>query len=170
MAAYAEPSDLISRYDVNIIGQLVTDDGLQVSESDLEDDAVLLEVLQTASGQVEASMLCGARYSPDDLSDLTGNSASYLKHIVCLIAMALLFERRPAVNSVHAETYLERATKYLEDLRHGKNLFNLEESIHDANPTVDGPSSVDYRSLNMMPDRMARYFPSRKQRLPITRG
>lgn len=170
MTAYAEPSDLISRYDVAVLGDLVADDGIRVSASDLEDDAVLLEVLQTASGQVEAAMLCGNRYSPDELSGLTGNSASHLKQIVCLIAIAILFERRPAVNSMHADLYLKRADAYLEDLRHGKNLFNLAEALVDANPTISGPSSIDYRNINMLPDRMVRYFPSRKQRLPLTRG
>ncbi len=37
-------------------------------------------------------------------------------------------------------------------------------------PTIDGPSSVKYEEMNLMPDRMLRYFPEQITRIPTNRG
>ena len=170
MSAYATPADLIERHDVTTIGELCSDTGTAITAANLPTDANCLAALADASGDVEAAMGCGNRYSPDDLAGLTGNSLAKLKRIVCTIAMAYLFERRPAVHYEQAQNYLERAKQYLEDLRAGRNVFNIADHLAAANPTIDGPTSYEYQVLNLLPDRMVRHFPSRKQRLPTTRG
>ena len=98
MAAYAEPSDLVNRLELPTIQRLISDDGQDVPAEDLATDDKLLAALEDASGDVEAAMLVGKRYSVEDLEGLTGNSLATLKRITCTIALAYLLERRPTVH------------------------------------------------------------------------
>jgi phage gp36-like protein len=172
MTAYATAADLIDRHDSTLIGELIRDDHETSSPSEIEDSSVVEAVLVDASGQVEAAMLCGNRYSPEQLSDLEGNSLGLLKKIVCLIALAELLDRRPGRHVEIAKHYNEQSRAYLEDLRTGKNLFNLTDSEANrtaANPSTSGPTVVDYKQLNLLPEQMVRHFPSRVGRLPYGR-
>jgi phage gp36-like protein len=170
MAAYAEPSDLLARHDNTVVAELCSEDEHAVPAEDLATDTNLLAALEDASGEVESACLIGKRYSVEDLEGLTGNSLAKLKRITCTIAMANLLERRPVVHVQEAEKLLERAEKYLEQLRTGQRIFNLEDQVDTQLPTVDGPTSVDCARINLLPDRMPRYFPTQVQRLPTTRG
>jgi phage gp36-like protein len=170
MAAYAEPSDLLARYDANVVADLCSDDGHSVPAEDLPTNANLLTALEDASGEVESAMLIGERYTVAQLEALTGNSLGKLKKIVCSIAMAALLERRPLVHVQDAEKLLERAERYMEQLRTGMRLFNVTENVQTQLPTINGPTSIKYEELNLLPDRMRRYFPEQLTRLPSTRG
>ena len=57
----------------------------------------------------------------------------------------------------------------LKAIREGVAVFPIDKNIEAGKPTVDGPSSIDYRRLNMIPDRTQRYYPHHKQRLPLGR-
>jgi phage gp36-like protein len=172
MTAYATAADLVARHDTNLIGELIRDDHETALPSEIEDSTVVETVLTDASGQVEAAMLCGNRYSPEQLSELTGNSLGLLKKIVCLIALAELLNRRPGRHIEIAKHYDDQSRAYLEDLRTGKNLFNLTDSEANriaANPSTTGPTVVEYERLNLLPEQMLRHFPSRQSRLPSGR-
>jgi len=172
MTAYATIADLIARHDSNLIGDLISDGHEPATASELAASTVLDAILEDASGQLEAAMLCGNRYSPTELLALTGNSLGFLKKIVCTIAMAALFERRPGMHIEKEKYYWERAKAYIEEIRTGKNLFSLTDSNENtlaANPDTTAPSSVDYAQLNLLPEQMLRYFPNRAIRLPSGR-
>jgi len=169
MAAYASVSDLITRRDKRIIGELIKDDDDPPTDAEILASSVLSALLVDASGQVEAAVLSGKRYQPADLEDLTGNSLGLLKKIVCTIVMADLYERRPGVHIEQAKAYTELARMYLEDLRTGKNLFNLSDHVNAANPDTTAPTVVDYTNLNLLPEQMIRHFQYRVTRLPIDR-
>lgn len=170
MAAYATADDLLARNDRNVVAQLCGDDGHQVPDEDLAADPNLLAAIADASGDVEAALLVGERYSVADLEGLTGNSLAKLKRIVCTMAMAYLLERRPIVHVANAQQLMERAEQYLEQLRTGQRIFNVEDDLAKQTPTVNGPTSVKLRELNMVTERMNRYFPTSDTRVPLTRG
>jgi phage gp36-like protein len=171
MAAYATISDLIARRDKRTIGELMQDSDEPPTDAEILANANLTAILGDASGQVEAAMLCGKRYLPTDLEGLTGNSLSLLKKVVCTIAMADLYERRPGYHIEQATAYAQQAKAYLEDLRTGKNLFNLTDlsAANAAIPSTEGPTSIEYTNLNLLPEQMIRHFPNRVTRLPIGR-
>jgi len=172
MTAYASATDLTTRHDSNLIGELIRDDNETATEDEIEDSTVVSAILVDASGQVEAAMLCGNRYSPARLAALEGNSQGLLKKIVCLIAMAELLNRRPGRHIESAKYYDDMARAYLEDLRTGKNLFNLTDDTANrdaANPDTTAPTVVEYSRLNLLPDQMIRHFPNREARLPTNR-
>lgn len=172
MTAYATAADLIARHDTNLVGELIRDDHEPATRTEILASSVLSTLLVDASGQVEAAMLSGNRYSPERLSDLEGNSQGLLKKIVCMIALAELLNRRPGRHVEIAKMYDDQGRAYLEDLRTGKNLFNLTDTDANkeaANPSTHGPSVVEYERLNLLPDQMTRHFPNRGSRLPYGR-
>lgn len=167
MAAYATGANLVERYDVDLIGDLAQD-----TREDMEREAVathpnVLAALLDASGDVDASMLAGGRYTPTQLSTLSGNSLNHLIRITCAIAMALLIERRPdRVNLELAEGLRKPAKAHLEALRRGENVFGIQEVIESGTIDLATVSTVDINNLNLLPGRMPRYFPGTAQRTP----
>jgi phage gp36-like protein len=170
--AYASSSDLTARYDSRIIRDLASDTGTPVSEGALATDTRVSAALDDASGRIDSALTVARIYSTDDLDALTGNSLALLKRITCELAMAFLISRRQEkmLDGSTAEVE-QKGEDYLDRLRKGERLFGEAEAAKDAGlPSVDGPTSVEYAELNLLPDRTKHFFPSRASRLPTTRG
>ena len=168
--AYATAAQWFERFDVRIIQQLVNDDNVTENRIDLLTNVNVVAILDAASGEMDAALLTASRYSETDLSGLTGTALAHRIRICTQIAMALAFDRRPGFEPELAEKHHEKAQAHLEKLRTGQNIFNLPEHQTASNPTLDGPSSVDYARNNMLVDRSHRYFSGRSQRLPTDRN
>ena len=166
--SYATPADFLARYDARIVGDIVADDGVQVSSSGLLTDPNLLASLADASGDVESACLFGERYTPDDLAALTGNSQSLLKRIVCDVAMAYLLKRRPSADPQNDIARLEAAERILERLRKGEQVFYRGDDIDPAG-VIDtaGPTTLQLESLNTIRRRTQNYYP--RGALPFNR-
>lgn len=160
--AYATPKDLIDRYDANDLGDLATDDGSQVSEAALAKNSKILAALDDASGEVDAALLVGNRYSPVELRDLTGHSRSHLVRIVCDIAAARMMGRRLGRDIEKVKLVIELAEGHLERLRRGENVFNLQPQKDAGNPSAIGLSVVEYSQSDLIRDRTRRYYPARR--------
>ena len=168
--AYATGADLISRYDIDLIGDLATDERVTQDRGDVATDPHVLTALEDASGEVDAALLSGGRYTAVQLASLTGTSVNYLKAIVCGLAMAALHERRPeAVDEKLIKRLTKRATDAILALRRGDNVFGLQDQVNAGRVTYGGPSAVDLSNRNGLPERMGRFFPSIKSRLPSGR-
>lgn len=171
MASYAAPSDLIVRFDVRTIQDLASDTGTEVDADDLPTDTNVLAALSDASGRMDAAVLVGKLYTTTQLEALTGNSLALLKRICCELAMAFLIQRRP--ERYGAETLKaarDASEEYLDRLRNGERLFDIEAAKDAGLPTIDGPTTVQYETMNLIPDRTKNFYPSRKSRLPTNRN
>lgn len=163
MATYASAAQLIERYDARDVGDLVSDTDDQASPIDLVTHPLVTTSLEDASGAVEASLLVSNRYTPDELTSLTGNSQSFLERITCDIAMSYLLARRPGFDPDRMRAQMELAEMHLERLRKGENVLNLDSQRAAGNPTVDGPTLVRLQShLNLSRDRVSNYYPGRR--------
>jgi len=161
VTAYALPADLIARKSSQTLGQLVTESGTAVSAANLLSDAVLQAAIDSAAGAVDAALLQAGRYIPSDLQGLSGNSQAYLVHIVCEIAMAYLFARKPTYRTDDYEAQLKIHDLYLERLRRGENIFNIQKVVNAGTPTYEQPSVAITQSLGLMRDRTYNYYPAR---------
>lgn len=169
---YALPVDLHVRYDWREIGDLISDSNEQISVVDqitvgTTPNGLLLQILSDAGGDVEAALLASGRYENTDLFDLAGNSASLLKRIICEIAIAYIYERKPFYKSERTEQYSKAKEGHLKRLADGVNVFNLPLLIEAGMPDVTGPSTIDYQNLNLTTDRCTNYYPRRA--LPFSR-
>ncbi len=158
--AYANSTDLINRYDARDICQWVSDTAAPVSQGSLPTNAVLTALFQDASGQVEAALLAVDRYSVTDLQNLItagGNSANFLKRIVCDLVVGMLIERRPFLDRDLPPAYL-RALEWLEELRNGKRIFAFQEVADAGNAKITIDSVYDIQSRNLASQQASRYF------------
>lgn len=166
MPAYADGNDLVARYDIDLVRDLATDrEG--VDRAAIVTEPRVLVALEDASGEVEVALQTGGRYTSDQLATLTGNSLGHLKKIVCGLAIAALFERRP--ESADAE-YINRATKTAREaiaaLSRGENVFGFPETLDASVVEIASPTVLDIRRRNDLPQRMSRFFPADESRLP----
>lgn len=167
---YANAADLTARHDINTILELLTDSGNKPPVNTIATDTRLVACLDDASGDIDSALLVGNRYSTTDLSGLTGNALARLKRLTCDITMAYLYDARPGYNTDQVQPIRARADAELEKLRNGSNVFNLVDQLAAGLPTIDGPTTIDYQRLNLIPDRITRYFPARARRLPTDRA
>lgn len=164
MAAYAEPADMIARYDVRTLGDLVADDGTRVDATTLLTDDNLQAALDDASGEFEAAMQQLRRYTPAELAALTGNSLALRKRIVCKLAMGMLWERRQYIDLEKAEEAMDAARKIMERLRKGEILFDVTANVEAGVPEAVTPTVQSIRLQNLIVDRSRGrngYYPAR---------
>jgi len=162
VSRYAEPADILDRKDWRDIGDLCSDDSSQVAVSDLLVDPKLLAALDDASGEIEAALVVGGRYTVSQLEGLTGTSLAHLKRITCELAMYHLLARRPKLSPDQYEMHSKLRDTYLEQLRTGVNVFALAANIDAGTVHVDGPSVVQIIDLNLMRDQTLHYYPARR--------
>lgn len=160
--SYATIADLLDRYDWRTIGQMVSDDDRRVELSELATNDKLQAVLDDASGEIDAALMMGNRYSTTDLTGLTGFSAAKLARMTCDIAMALLFRRRPLGKAEVSDRLAETAEAHLERLRTGQHVFDVADNKAAGNPSCENISLVEYDRLGLLRDRIGnRYYPAR---------
>jgi phage gp36-like protein len=159
---------MIDRYDIDLIGDLTTDDRETVDRDlVLEENPKLQSALEDASGEVDVALLAGGRYSPAQLQNLEGHSGSHLKRIVCALTMAALYQRRPeAADAESIKRLTEDAREAIKSLRRGENVFGLPQAIEAGKVTVTGPTAIDIQNRNDLTARMHRFFPTAATRLP----
>ncbi len=153
--SFSTPADFKARYDLRILGDVVADNGTQVTGTGLDTDANLQCALDDACGEMLAALMAGGRYSRADLTSLTDESANYLKRIECDIALRLVVDRRTYGRP--SETFdrvYSRATEHLKLLRSGENIFDLVAAQTASVPSVTGPTVVQLDNLNL-PSRRA---------------
>jgi hypothetical protein len=85
----------------------------------------------------------------------------------------MLVQRR--FDKLSSEYWTERekwCEDYLDRLRNGQRLFlaSPADLVGAGQPSVDGPTAVEYAYLNLLPDRVENFYPNRGQRLPLGRG
>lgn len=139
---YATVTDLMSRKDPVLLGQLASDDpDTIVSADDLPTTQCVLDVLADASGEVDAACLIAQRYTPYQLANLDGNSLNMLKRLVCTLAFTFL-RRRRGFEGEDLEEF-KQALEMLEQLRKGERIFGDVPGVAEAgNPEVAPLSPV----------------------------
>lgn len=166
---YADGDDLVARYDVDLIRDLATDrEGIDSDQ--IPTEPRVLVALDDASGEVDVALLAGGRYRAEQLAGLTGHALSHLKQIVCGLAIAALYRRRPeSFERQYIEDITRDARESIRALRRGENVFGLDEHIAASTPEATGPTAIQIRNRNDLSSRMSRFFPLADTRLPRDR-
>ncbi|GAB4134115.1 MAG: hypothetical protein Kow0040_17390 [Thermogutta sp.] len=163
----ADAADLTARYDRHIVADLGGDEG---TPTDPASSPRVAAALEGATGEILAAARMGGRYSAEDLAQLTGADAAYLKDIVCLLAVLRLVSTRiQTIGEAAFESLRRQGDKILADLRNGLLVFGTPAASRAQTPQADGPEALDYELLNLLPDRTKNYYPARGGRIPIRR-
>ncbi len=167
MASYAAPSDLLARYDARVIGDLAGDSGARIAVGSIPTNANVLVALEDASGDIDAALLKGKRYTAANLVALTGNSLAHLKRMCCQIAIAKLWERRVYMDADEeqgAEQAAKQAREAIRKLQTGEEIFELELVVEAGLPKLSTPSPTRIAQRNLLVDELRGngYFPPRR--------
>lgn len=158
--SYASPDDFVIRFDWRSASQLLSDTETALTQAQVLASTRLLTLLKEASGEVESATLVSNRYvinaSQNDLDDLTGNSEQFLVGLVCTLAAAKLYERRPDLMAGIAPR-VEAAREQLNLLRQGERIFGTVEHAEAGLPdhhqeTIQ--NEEDRKGLNTMVERL----------------
>lgn len=127
--------DLVEFFDIRDVKELANDIGDDVSdkmvlESDNPVGSKVANALATASGYIQAALRQSNQYQVSDIALLTGDALAYYKQMECLVAMSVLFRRKPYVNQDIATGIHEQAEGFLEKLRKGINVLGIDVNIN----------------------------------------
>lgn len=157
--AYATPEQLVSRFDARVIGQLVDDSGAQIDT--LGANAVVLEALEDASGQIRSAALVGNKYTASDLDTLADNNDSFLVRLTCHLAYGFLRNRR-GVGTEPQPEIVEQAENWLALLRLGERILNVQANADAGNIQHSVISLATRQQSNLISDSY-RFFPYRRR-------
>jgi phage gp36-like protein len=133
--AYATGSNLASRYDARLLGDLCQDAGDRISDlATLVANPNVLQALEDASGMINSAALVGHRYAVGDLAGMTGEGAAFLQRITCDLAFAFLRQRRGY--DVDQYPTVKESFRFLDRLRLGERVFDIEANEAAGNPTT----------------------------------
>lgn len=158
--SYASVTDLVNAHDVHKICDYATDTGVSLAPGALATDAKVAAALLRASGEVEMACFKGGRYTPTDLSSLTGASAAALKGIVVDLAFYHLCKRRIPNPKEASPGYIE-AMEMLSALSKGELIFGIQEAA-DAGVMGTVDTSTDENSIYNRPTEQASRFFGRR--------
>lgn len=157
--SYCSVNELFIRYDKRLIGRLISDTGVPVTdEFDLLNNQILRTILREASAIVESYAYKGGRYTKDDLRALyLSNSVGkeLLVGLVASIALYLLWRRRGDPGVPIPNEY-QLAENMLRQLERGYNIFAFDETmkygrfVHAVSNSVFANNSVRLISLRRL--------------------
>lgn len=162
--AHATVSDLLMRYDLRRIADLVLDTDQRATAEELAGNTTAGLVVQTAlsdaSGMINSSILAGGRYKLEDLQAMTIDSKGYLKRLCCDIAYGLLISRR-GYGGADLDAMTSRSKEseaVLESLRTGERVFEIEKNEQASTPQQAQVS----KTINLFSNELDRYFGMRQ--------
>jgi phage gp36-like protein len=136
MAAWADSTDMVKRYDNRVLSQLVTDSGNR--DMDFAVNTRLTMALNTATGRMQASFLFGGRYTVSQIDSLTGETLEFRKDICCALSWWILWRSKPwlEATSEAQRAAREDAEAYIELIKSGAAIFNIEAVVEAGKAEV----------------------------------
>jgi len=162
-SSYCTTAEFLQRVDWRSIADYCSDLSVKLTREALLTNEVLLAALQAASGKVESACTVAARYSPDDLAALTGNSAQLLKTVITGLAIWEIFQRRPE-KSAELPMRTKEAESYLDRIRLGERVFGIQEVMEAGNVTNRVMDEGRWQTLNLTTNQARRFFGTRANR------
>jgi hypothetical protein len=162
---FCTPSQMMSFYDVNLMGQLCSDSGTPITVAALPSNTNFLNAIQGAAGDLELACVTGGRYLPSDLTNLanSGSNGSFiLAKLNASLAFQTLRERRGYYD--HSEwPDLERAQETLEKLRLGERCLPFVESEAAGDGTQQPMGWNSQRKIPLATQVARRFFGRRAE-------
>jgi len=159
--SYAQPSDLISRFDARVLGDLAEDNGTRVSPSGLLTDPNVQTALNDGAAMIDMACQVGERYTQAQLAALTGTDQAALFRLNCDLAFTYLCQRRGLKPPQYDEAY-KRSEEVLTRLKDGALIFNVAGDVGAGVETINFPSTQAYDSVRTIRTATPQFFPTRR--------
>lgn len=138
-SSYLSPTELLKRVDIRYVADLLGDKGARIGctppSTDPDPTIVIANVnliacLNDASGELEAHVILGGRYTPVDLAILAGMTQARMFRILTTLTIVYLIQRRPDLN--RPMPFMWKQTQDdLAALAQGEQIFGLQ-NVADA--------------------------------------
>lgn len=135
--AYCTGAQAVQFFDPKLWGDLLSNSSVRLSSALVEASAILEAELLAATGEIEAALACGGRYSKEDLIELqsTANAgARWLAKMCATLAFWNVTERR--YPQTEMPTHVMRVFDDLERLRSGMSIFSFDETQEAGLPSM----------------------------------
>lgn len=165
-ATYAQGSDLASRYDARLIGDLCEDAGTRVPANGVPHDPNVIIALNDAASMINAACQVSQRYTQAQLAALTGADQNLLYRLNCDLAFVFLCQRRGVKPPMYDEAF-KRSDELLTRLKQGELIFDVPGNVGSGTETINFISQVQYSTLQLLRDADPKLFPVRRQQQTI---
>jgi hypothetical protein len=173
--AWITPAEFFKRADPRTIADIVGDANLRPYQNNdqtinltlLAADANLLAALAAASGQFEADVFVGQRYTPDDLTlifNTACNAQAFMWTIIANIARMHVLERRLANDPEFPIPAWYKDTKeMLQRIREGDAIFGFLEHAEAGLPKAQFMQEQDWDRVETTVTQMRKMFGRRNK-------
>ena len=158
-SSYATPSDLMLRYDSNLLGMLVNDNSQKIAPSAILNDPATQAALDDATGIINSALYVAYKYTATQMANLTHNSSSLLKRLCCDIAIVILCNRR-GYDYTDKYEILQMSLDIVQKLRYGERVLDFAPNESAGNAAVASVSVVQQQQAGLVTTNF-RYFPIR---------
>lgn len=173
-SSYCTAAQFTARVDWRTVADYLSDDGTRLPDQDaVEASPILAKLLKSASGDLEAAVLVGERYVPDDLRAIADaatptNGTEMLAEIVAGLALPKIFRRRPDRNPGTFELAAEAQAR-IEQLRKGERILPTVESADAGLPEAQVETARQVENRQGLTYQMREFFGRRADRNDPTR-
>ena len=164
MANYADGDDMVTRFDVRLLGDLVTDDNTRIAAAAVPADANLGVAITDATERINSALRQANRYTTDDLAQLVTDGDAQLKRICCALAMEHLYQRRGSAIPDGFQVAIDDAKDVLEQIRLGNNVLQVDGAIQSGLPNTNFIQPAERTNLGRAGDA-AIFPPDERQKL-----
>jgi hypothetical protein len=174
MTAFASSADMIARYDVRTLGDLLADDGSRVASGGMAANTRLTAALKSATGRLKAAILRAERYSVDEIenmqdsahADYDEESSEYLKTLTCAVAFWEIWKAKPQKqnDSSHRKDVRKEADEAIKLMQSGEEVFNVPRATDAGTPKVATVTRAEIESdWSLFVDQArGRFYPRRR--------
>ncbi len=156
---YATGEEFLARYDARLVGDLVSDTGVNVQSA--ANNANLLALLEDASGAIDSAVYVGDRYTPLQMANLSDTAAAFCRRLCCDLTLIYLKRRRGRFNKDTDGALQDEVDARLKALRDGEDLLLLQDQTEAPASVVElvRPRLIGVNHATTIRDSTRNYFP-----------
>lgn len=154
---YATGAQMIERYDVRLLGDLVSDDDTRVASGSVAESARLVACLADASAQMDRALMAANRYTKAQLDAIKADGDASLIRLCCDLTLGLLFAARGTGPSDGHRRIIDDANDALDMILAGKHALNLDVARTAGLTSAQTPTLVDQGNMGRV--TVSPFFP-----------
>ena len=158
---YLTIAELKESFDTRMLGQLCSYSGSPSALGD-ETNAVALNAIEKASGEIQSYALRGERYTSENLDTIYAADDWSLKGLCATLTVKHLFRGKATSAPPDVQAMIDEATATCEALVKGEGIFNLGTIASAGKAAISLISNANRGRINMVSD--SEYFPPRQDR------
>jgi len=165
LTPYCTAANLKPYIDTRVMRQLLSDTGKPFVGDPWTDTDILPSMLASISGELEAALFVGAKYTNEEIENMEANGKQFLYRLLAGLLSAALFDRRSVLGERDAENRSREAVwarKMLDNMRKGIRILPIPDvALARAGATTRDETQQARNDRRAFTYRFRRVFGSR---------